>query len=154
MLLASKYGVFKHRYELSEDDQPVTELANFRRESCEFTIDGEALRVSRERSKRFVFEGPRGRIASADRESSNRWAITTSTGKYELVRPSYWRSAWELRHGDRSVGRIEPGKGLFNRTSQADLSADLPIAVRVFAFYVVLIQWQRAAAAAASQSGS
>jgi len=149
MLRASRYGVFKRRYEIGEDGRPVIELAGQRREGCEFTLDGERLRVERERGRRFVLTGPRGQHATADRESGRRWAITTSAGRLELTRPSLWRSAWELRRGDVSLGRIEHD-GAFKRTSHADLAADVPLQVRVFAFYVVLILWERANAAAAA----
>lgn len=148
MLRASRHGLFRYRYDLTEDGEPVAQLAGFRREGCEFTLEGRTLRVGRERSKRFVITGPDGRVATADRESGRRWRITTPEGHLELVRPSVWRSAWEVHRGGRPVGRIEQDRGLFARTSHADLPADLPLPVRVFAFYVVLILWQRAAAAA------
>ncbi|HEX2133502.1 MAG TPA: hypothetical protein VHH15_18290 [Actinophytocola sp.] len=141
--------MFRRSYDLVEDERPVTELTGFRRESCEFTLDGHRLRVDRERGKRFVLSGPTGRIASADRETGRRWAITTGDGRLELVRPSVWRSAWELRHGETSVGRFEH-RGVFNWSAHAEVSADLPQPVRVFAFYVVLMLWERAAAAAAA----
>lgn len=144
--------MFSRRYVLQEDARPVTELANFRRESCDFTVDGVRMRVSRERGKRFVLDGPGGRIASADRESGKRWAVTTSAGLVELVRPSVWRSTWELHRGGQAVGRVEPDRGLFTRSSHADLPTDLPLAVRVFAYYVVLMLWERAAASAAAAS--
>lgn len=150
MLRAARTGVFKHRYDISEDDRPVTHLAGFRREGCEFTVDGETLRVVRERGKRFVLNGPNGRVATAERETGRRWAITTPSGRLELVRPSMWRSAWELHQGGRSLGRIERDKGIFTRTSHAELPADVPLPVRLFAFYLVLILWERANATAAA----
>lgn len=152
MLRASRHGFFRRRYGLTEDDRPVTELADFRRENCDFTVAGTTLRVSRERGKRFVLDGPDGRIASADRETGRRWSITTGTGRLQLVRPSVWRSAWELHRGGQAVGRVEHDPGLFTRSSHADLPADLPMPVRVFAYYVVLMLWERAAAAAAAAS--
>ena len=142
--------MFKHRYDITEDDRPVTLLANFRREGCEFTVDGQQVQVKRERGKRFVLSGPKGRIATAERESGKRWVITTGAGRLELVRPSTWRSAWELHQGGRALGRIERDKGIFSRSSHADLPPEVPLPVRVFAFYVVLILWERASAAAAT----
>jgi hypothetical protein len=150
MLRVSRRGLFRYQYDLTEDDRPVTQFTGFRREGCEFTLAGETLRVGRERSRRFVLDGPGGRIATADRESGRRWTITTPASRFELVRPSVWRSAWEMHHGGRAVGRIEQDRGFFVRTSHADLPADLPLPVRVFAFYVVLILWERANAAAAA----
>ncbi|MCT2587350.1 hypothetical protein [Actinophytocola gossypii] len=143
--------MFRRAYDLVEDDHAVTELTGFRRESCEFTVDDQRLRVDRERGKRFVLSGPVGRIASADRETGRRWAITTAAGRLELERPSTWRSAWELRRGGVTVGRFEH-RGVFSWTATGDVSAELPLPVRVFAFYVVLMLWERAAATAAAAS--
>ncbi|OLF16398.1 hypothetical protein [Actinophytocola xanthii] len=136
-------------YEFDEDGRSLGELRQVRREGAEFAVDGEALAVQRERSKRFLLTGPGGTVATADRETHRRWVVTTKTGRLELVRPSFWRSAWELHRGGAPVGRIEP-EGWLNTTSHADLPADLPLAVRVFLYYVVLVQWERANAAAAA----
>jgi len=151
MLRASRHGVFRRRYEITDDGRPVTLLTDFRRESCEFEVEGVTVRVSRERGKRFVLDGPGGRLASADRETGRRWAITTPAGRLDLVRPSVWRSAWELHRGGQAVGRVAHD-GAFSRASNADLPADLSLTVRVFAHYVVLMMWERAAAAAAAAS--
>lgn len=149
MLRATRRGFFKRAYDLTEDDGAVIELAGQRREGCEFTLTDQRLRIERERGKRFLLTGPHGRVAVADRENGRRWVITTSAGTLTLVRPSFWRSAWELHQGGRPLGRIEHD-GAFKSSSHADLPADVPLPVRVFAFYVVLIVWERANAAASA----
>jgi hypothetical protein len=108
--------------------------------------------VERERGKRFLLNGPRGRVAVADQESGKQWVISTSAGTLTLVRPSFWSSAWELHQGGRSLGRFE-SDGIFRTTSHADLSDDIPLAIRVFAFYLVLTLWSRSSAAAANGGG-
>jgi hypothetical protein len=149
MLRARRRGLFRRVYELDENGRSLGELRQVRREGAEFTVDGEQRTVQRERSKRFQLNGPQGSVATADRETHRRWMITTPNDRFELVRPSFWRSAWELHHGGATVGRLEP-EGWFGGTSRADLPANLPLALRVFVYYVVLVQWERANAAAAA----
>jgi hypothetical protein len=141
--------MFKRVYDLDEDGRSLGELRQLRREGAQFTADGEQLVIRRERSKRFLLDGPRGSGVTAERETHRRWVLTTPNERLELVRPSIWRSPWELHRGGVPVGRIEP-QGWFGKTSHADLPADLPLAVRVFVYYVVLVQWERANAAAAA----
>jgi hypothetical protein len=150
MLQAKRRGFLKHRFEITDDATDVTELAGFRRESCEFLINGERHRVTRERRKRLVFHGPRGWLATADQESGRHWTINTAQWRYDLVRPSAWRSAWELHQGSQPLGRFQ-AKG---STSTADLPSTLDLPIRLFAYYVVLINWERSnSAAAASAAG-
>lgn len=152
MLQASRRGFFKRSYQLAEDGRPVTELTGFRRESCSFTVDSQPYEVHRERRKRFTLSGPGGVVATADRAGGRQWTIGSTAGKLELVRPSLWRSHWELRRGSRSMGTVRHAGG-FGRSSIADLAPDIPLPLRVFAYYVVLMVWERAAAAAANSGG-
>lgn len=149
MLQAQRRGFFKSSYELTERGSRVVDLTDIKRESCEFTIDGHSHRISRERTKRFMLDGPGGEAVVAEREGGRRWRISSPAGSYELVKPSMWRSAWELHVNGRKVGRIEQA----GRSSKAELPAELPRALQVFVFYVVLMAWERAAAAVAANSG-
>lgn len=148
MLQAQRRGFFKRSYELTERGSRVTDLADIKREGCAFTVGGHSYRISRERSKRFRLDGPGGEAAVAERDGGRRWRITSPAGSFELVKPSFWRSAWELHANGRPVGRIEH-EGGFGRSSKADLPAEVPRELRVFAFYVVLMVWEREATAAA-----
>ncbi len=152
MLQAQKRGFFKRSYELTERGSRVADLADIKREGCDFTVGGHSYRIRRERSKRFLLNGPGGEAAVAERDGGKRWRISSPVGSYELVRTSFWRSAWELQANGRPVGRIERAGG-FGRLSKAELPAEIPRELQVFVFYVVLMVWERAAAAAAANSG-
>jgi len=149
MLEAQKRGFFKRSYELTERGSRVADLADIKREGCDFTVGGHSYRIRRERSKRFFLDGPGGEAAVAERDGGRRWRISSPAGSFELVKPSMWRSPWELQANGRAVGRIEHAGG-FGRLSKAELPAEIPRELQVFVFYVVLMTWEREASAAAA----
>ena len=151
MLRARRRGVFRREYEVESDGGAVTTLAGARREGCEFTLDGGGYRVERDGRKRFVLDGPGGRVATADRATSREWAIRSQSGNAKLVRPSMWRPGWEIHQRGSARGTIRH-EGVFSRSFVADLPSDVPMPVRVFARYVVLVNYERAANAAAAGS--
>lgn len=148
--------MFKRSYEIAQDGRPVTELAGIRRESCEFVLGGVPYSVVRDGRKRFTLSGPDGRMADAVRDTSRRWAVTTAEGGLELVKPSFWRSGWEVRRGG-AAGAIEH-EGVFTRSFTAEVPAGVSLPVQVFVLYVVLMilerQQQAAASAGAASAGS
>lgn len=120
-----------------------------RREACTFSLDGTDYRIERDGRKRFVLSGPAGRIATAERENGRRWALTAPHDSATLVRPSFWRSGWELHQHGSARGTIEH-EGAFSSWYSANLPEDIELPVRMLAFYVVLVIFERAAAAAAA----
>jgi hypothetical protein len=151
MLRARRRGVFRREYEVESDGGPVTTLAGARREGCEFTLDGGGYRVERDGRKRFVLHGPGGRVASAERTTRREWAVRSQTGNVKLVKPSMWRSVWEIHQRGSARGTIRHD-GVFSRSFLADVPSDVPMPVRVFALYVVLVNYEREANAAAAAS--
>lgn len=145
MLQAHRHGMFKQAYEIAEDGRPVTVLDWARREGCAFDLDGARYEITRDGRRHFVLSGQDVRL-SADRETGRRWTIT---GGLAVVRPSFWRSHWELERDGRPSGTIRHDGG-FKRTYTADLPRDLPLPVRLLVFHVVLTQYERTAAAAAT----
>jgi hypothetical protein len=152
MLRARRRGFFKREYEVSTDAQEVTTLTGGRRESCVFSLSGTEYRIERDGRKRFLLHGPDGRMATADRETGREWSVRAATGNLKLVKPSMWRSGWEVQQRGTSKGGIRHD-GAFKSTYTADVPADVPLLVAVFAFYVVLVIFERAANAAAASSG-
>jgi hypothetical protein len=151
MLRAQRRGVFKREYEIYSAGQLVTELTGRRREGCEFFLSGTGYRIERDGRKRFVLHGPEGRLSTAERQTGREWAVRTETGNLTLVKPSIWRSGWEVQRGGVPQGDIRPD-GAFKRTYTADVPEDVPLPVAVFALYVVLVILERQAAAAAAAS--
>ena len=149
MLRAQRRGVFKREYEIHSAGQLVTELTGTRREGCEFSLSGTGYRIERDGRKRFLLHGPDGRVAVADRQSGRKWAVQAASGNLSLVKPSVWRSGWEVQRGGVSRGDIRH-EGVFKRTYAADVPEDVPLPVAVFTLYVVLVIFERQAAAAAA----
>lgn len=145
---ARRRGVFKREYEIYSGGQLVTELTGRRREGCEFSWSGTGYRAERDGRKRFVLHGPDGQVATAERQTAREWTVRTAAGNLTLVKPSVWRSGWEIRHGGTAGGIRHDGG--FTRTYTADVPADVPLPVAVFVLYVVLAIFERQAAAAAA----
>ncbi|HEX6354846.1 hypothetical protein [Actinophytocola sp.] len=148
MLRARRRGMFKRQYEITSADEALTSLIGGRRESCEFSLSDTDFRIERDGRKRFLLHSPDGRVATAERQTGREWAIKATTGNLKLVKPSIWRSGWEVRQRGTRKGEIRHD-GAFKRTYTADMPADVPPPVAVFALYVVLVIFERAAAAAA-----
>lgn len=148
MLRARRRGFFKREYEIHSAGQLVTELTGGRREGCEFSLSGTGYRAERDGRKRFVLSGPDGQLATAERQTGREWTVRTATGDLTLVKPSVWRSGWEVRRGG-ATGSIRH-EGAFTRTYSADVPEDVPLPVAVFALYVILVIFEHQAAAAAA----
>jgi hypothetical protein len=151
MLRARRRGFVKREYEVSADGVPVTVLAGARREGCEFSLSGRDFQIDRDGRKRFLLHGPQGLIAAADRVAGREWRIQATSGDLTLVKPSIWRNGWEVQGTTTGAIRHEGG---FRRSYSADVPADVPLPVAVFAFYVVLMLIERQTAATAAAAGS
>jgi hypothetical protein len=152
MLRARRRGIFKREYDLSSADEMITTLTGGRRESCVFSLSGTEYRIERDDRKRFLLHGPDGRVAAAERQTGREWSVRADTGNLKLVKPSMWRSGWEVQQRGTAKGGIRHD-GTFKSTYTADVPTDVPLPVAVFAFYVVLVLFERAASAAAASSG-
>ncbi len=149
MLRARRRGFFRREYEITSDDVAVTTLDGTRREGCVFTLDGVEYRAERENRRRFVLHGPDRRVATADRATGREWTVKGMDTHLKLIRPSLWRSRWEFHQRGSARGTIAH-EGMFGRTFTAEVPAGVPQPVGVFAFYIVLVQFERAANAAAA----
>lgn len=149
MLRARRRGVFKRVYDVDSGGEPVTELTGVRREGCTFSLGGDEYRIERVDRRTFRLSGADGRIASAERETGRAWAVRAGSGNLKLVKPSIWRSHWEVHQRGVARGEIRQD-GWFKRTVSADVPPDVPPPVAVLTLYVVLVIFERQAAAAAS----
>lgn len=149
ILRARRRGIVKREYEVSTSAETITSLVGGRRESCEFSLSGEDFRIERDGRGRFLLFGPDGRVATAERQTGREWAVQAASGNLKLVKPSIWRSGWEVRQRGSRKGEIRHD-GAFTRTYTAEMPGDVPSPVAVFALYVVLVIFERAAASAAA----
>ncbi|MFI7677855.1 hypothetical protein [Actinophytocola sp. NPDC049390] len=149
MLRARRRGFFRRAYEITSDDVAVTTIDGARREGCTFTVDGVEYRVERDTRRRFVLHGPDRGLATADRATGREWTVKGMDAHMKLVRPSLWRSRWEIHQRGSARGTVAH-EGMFGRAFAAEVPADVPVPLGVFAFYIVLLQFERAANAAAA----
>lgn len=149
MLRARRRGVFKREYEIYSGGRMVTELTSGRREGSEFALPDAGYRIERDGRKHFTLLSPAGLVATADQQTGRAWAIQAASGNLMLVKPSMWRSGWQVQRGGVPQGDIRHD-GSFRRTYTADVPSDVPLPVAVFTLYVVLVIFERQAAAAAA----
>jgi hypothetical protein len=69
--------------------------------------------------------------------------------RLRLHRAGVVRRAFDLVEGDAVLGQIRPDH-LFTRKATADLPVDIPVEIRVFLIWLVMLQWRHDAAAAGS----
>ncbi len=149
---ARRRGIFRRDYEVFADGEQVTALVGGRRETSEFSLAGNDYRIERVDRRRFRLIGPEGRVAVAERQSGREWTVRADSGNLKLTKPSVWRSSWDIQQRGTTRGEIRHD-GAFKRTYSAGVPADVPLPVAVFALYVVLVIFERQAAAAASAGG-
>jgi len=140
---------FKPRYAVTDANGAMTSWAGrFGRQGASADFDGQAFAFRRHSRKRFVLTADEAPLALADR-SDGQWRVSAEGSDYELVRPSIWRSAFELRAGDRTLGTISRRR----RTVSCDLSDELSMTSQAFVGFVAVAMWNREAAAAAAAGG-
>lgn len=148
--------MFSNRYVVFEDGATVAGIqqAAFR-ERAALRIGDRTLKLTRQGLLRgsLVLTEHGVEIARAERAGtmSRVWHIRSTAGDYELVRPSWWRRAHELRSGGLTVGSIQP-QGPFRRRVVADLPPQMAIELRVFILVAVLTLWRREDSAGATGS--
>ena len=61
---------------------------------------------------------------------------------------SMWNRRFGVFDGEKQVGSVYP-QGIFTKRSSIDLPADLPLAERIFVFWLAFLVWKRQESAAA-----
>ena len=120
-------------YLISEDGRPITSFTTFSPTPCE--IDGVGYRLTHEDKHRFWLEGPTGPAGIAYRVDSGDVFVSSAAHELYLRRMGRFSPRWELHHGGQVVGtcRMKVFSG------QGDVPAHLPMPLRVFLFYVVIM---------------
>ena len=154
MLTAVRKRWFSWDYTISEGSRDLADITMARwRESGVVTVQGVAFRASREgrMSGDFRLQGPGATVARASKPSAFRRAfVVAHEGDHYILRSrSLVSRAFVLLKGEREVGSVTP-TSIFSRSAVIDLPADLPLPVRAFIVWLVIISWKRAARAAAA----
>jgi hypothetical protein len=151
MLEARRVSVWRNRYEIAVDGEPVAQW-NGRtwRTGGSIVLAGRRYDLkSNVWGVRFEMTDETGMVAAtADRVGRRQWTAQAEGRTYQFHRTSWWRSEQALVADGRTVGsirRLSPWRG----GAVADLPG-LPLPVRVFVVVVVLAMWDAQSAAAAS----
>jgi hypothetical protein len=123
------------------------------RERGVLTVQGVTCRLFRERPRGgdFILESSGTTLARARKPSAFRrtFIIDHAGRRYVLRARAAFRRAFVLVEGDREVGSVSPAS-LFARGASAELPVEMPLPVKAFLIWLVVISWRRAARAAAA----
>jgi hypothetical protein len=148
MVEIRRVKLFKPRYAVTDSRGAITLWqGRLGREGAAADIDGHAYAVRRDGRKRFVLKADGRELAAAER-AGRVWKVSSAGASYELARRSVWRSTFELRAGDGTVGTISRKR----RNVLCELPADLPLTVQAFLGFVAIALWSREAAASSGGS--
>lgn len=151
MLRAVPDGKFSNNFIIFDrGGTPVAraDLSNWR-ETAKLEIRGTRYEAhSKGRAgKEFVLEKEYGPIVAVAEKPSiwrNRFVFEHAGNRYELKKESVWGSAFVLwRDGVGMIGSVR-SNGLFKREWIAELPEELPLEVRVFIVWLMVILWKRA----------
>jgi hypothetical protein len=150
MLMIERISWRKPRYAV-RDDAGHSGLWVRRRftEAVTGEIDGKPFQLRRDARRRFTLVSSDTIVATAEAARSGRWTITAEGVAYQLRRGSRWRSDMELCRGMTSVGSIRKGRAPRGQV-RCDLPSELSPGVQAFIGFLVLAQWNRAAASSGS----
>ena len=152
MLKAEPKNVLSSRYRLYDGEIDVGELRmSWVKERSEAVIDGHSVDMYREGtfSGAFILAANGSEIACAVKPSfwTSTFEVSFGNVTFELAKRGTFKSAFELRLEGTVVGSIER-ESIWKRTARANLPDDWPNALKVFILWLVLVIWQREAAAA------
>lgn len=77
----------------------------------------------------------------------NRYVVTFGNLKFELAKTSAWKQGFSLLWNGDSLGTIHRPRW-YSREAEIALPDSLPLEVRAFVFWLVMVQWNREAGAA------
>ena len=125
------------------------DIATFK-EAADLIIEGETYRFEREKMLKGAFLLKMGDevFIKAEKPSAfrNQFELTIHGDAYLLKRVSVWKREYVLEKDGEIIGNIRP-TGAFSRKSEIDLPENWPVVVQIFIFWLVLIIWNREAAA-------
>jgi hypothetical protein len=136
-----------------EGHQPVATLEFGTWQCGAIVLDGERLEIARDGwwKPKFHLEGPRGRLATAQKPGNFARGFIVQHGdeEYRLDPTSWHARVHRLTHRGRDLGQIRV-LGFLARNFEIELHTELAPELRLFAFWLVLLGMRRAAAAAAT----
>lgn len=152
MLKATPTSFVSKDFDIFDDSEQIAVLSlSWFRERGQLEIGGRSFDIGREglANGTFFLERNGERLVEAIKPSMfrRRFEITFAGKQYQLQASAPISRTFDLLDGNRFIGQIKP-KSIFSRTAIVDLPEDLPVEVRVFMTWLVLVLWKRAQQAA------
>ncbi len=148
MVRAEPHSMFSWDFTVYEDGSPVAELdLAWIREAGDVVIDDVPCRMYRDGLLGdFVLEARGFTLVRAVKLSVflRTFEITYDDVQYTLKAQSPFLRAFELFQGDQRIGVMKPDH-LFTRKMTADLPETMPLTVRLFIIWLVIVMWKRTA---------
>lgn len=147
MLRAIPKGWFSSDYTVFENDLAVADIdLSFLSESSEIRIKEGIYKAYRQgwMSGAFVIESAGSILARAEKPSALYRSFTVEWGDrtYTLEAESAVLRKFVLLEGGREIGSIHPDHAFTSR-AMIELPEDIPLSVRIFMFWLVVILWKR-----------
>ncbi len=156
MLRVESDSWFSWDFTILDGEREVAKLdQSWWSEAAEMEIEGESCRLYREGMMGdFVLEAGGEVSVRAEKPSALRNAFVVRHGdeSFELEKESVWKQKYSLRRHGRDAGSIAKESWATSNLT-ADLPEDLPLRVRVFMVWLVLVLWKRENDSAAGSGG-
>ena len=141
-------GWFTWNSTVQEESRVIAEInLSSWREKGDLIVESVTYIVRREAAMKggFALESNGSVVAAAERPSAFRRTLTIRHGarQYTLRARSAWKRQFVLLDETREVGSITPD-GFLTRRSIIDLPADIPLPLRMFIVWLVVLMWMRA----------
>lgn len=154
MWILRPVGWLAQSYTVEERGKPVATLAfGGWRVQPAIEIDGRRLPIRREGfwNPKFHLSDARTILGTARSAGAFRRGFLLDWGKdeYRVEASSTFSRSFDLLQRARALGRIR-ALGVFSWRAEVDLDEELPLELRLFTAWLVLLAWRRAAAAAAA----
>jgi hypothetical protein len=150
----------RRRYIISRDGTPVGEIdCAILGEKASITIGGAGYRAAREgfMSGAFFLAANDNRLVSAEKPSAfhRRFTVRSGSRTFTLSATAAFGRAYELSENEAHAGSIAR-QSFFSQKFSAELPDDLPLEVKAFLIWLVilLVRRQRRAAAGAAVAAS
>lgn len=118
---------------VSEDGRRVTQFTRFAGTSC--VIDGTEYRFGYDQGARYLLDGPVGVTAVAYSSGHRRMTIDSTPHELQLRRLTWLGRRWEIQAFGQRIGTCR----VTTFGASGDLPAELPLPLRVFTLYTVLM---------------
>ena len=147
MLTAIPKHWFSWDFTITDGSQTLAQIdVSWWREKGVLTVQGTSYRVYREglASGDFILESAVSVLARATKPSAllRSFIVEHSGTRYTLCAEAIFRRAFLLLDGSTQIGSLSP-QGIFTRRATVDLPEELPLVVKVFLVWLVIILWKR-----------